>query len=614
MRTGHPVALIEGSVISARRTAASAALAAGLLTADRRPDGLALIGCGLINQQVLRFVAGTLAAPPALTVFDTDPAPGRGVRRGRPDPAAGTADDAGRDRRARRWPRTGWSRSPPPPPSPTSTWPPAGPAAVVLHLSLRDLLPEGLLAARNVVDDADHACREGTSLQLAEQLTGGRDFIHATIGALAGGDVRLPAGDVPVVVSPFGLGVLDLVLAEHVRATAAQRRLGVRVDDFLPVGDATVASAGSSEGVAMTRQPQLPRGAQRRGAVLGLVDRPGPARRLACRGHRGQPRRVPGPDRRDLDRHAAAEPAPAHGRPRPRPDHLIRSHARAPVPRRSTMSIVPPAAPAAAAATQGAGTLSELIARQAALTPSAIAVSGESERLDYAGLDRRANQLGQYLAELGVGPESLVAVNLDRGVDLVVALLGVWRAGAAYLPLDPTHPAERRRWLLADSGAAVLLTRDALRDEATPVPAWSAWTPTGRGSRPARTPRRCRHRPGLAGVRHLHLRVHRRAQGSADHPRGIGNRVAWTIREHGLGPGDRVLQKTSVSFDAARLGVLRPAGQRRHRGARPGRGDRDPPPWSRRSSGTGSPSCRECRRCSVGWSTSPVGPTAPACG
>lgn len=244
MRTGHPVALVEGSVISARRTAASAALAAGLLTADRRPDGLALIGCGLINQQVLRFVAGTLAAPPALTVFDTDrrraeafAETARTLLPGMPTTLAGTAEEAMAAHRLVSIATTATE--------PHLDLAACRPGAVVLHLSLRDLLPEGLLAARNVVDDADHACREGTSLQLAEQLTGGRDFIHATIGALAGGEVRLPADDVPVVVSPFGLGVLDLVLAEHVRATADQRRLGVRVDDFLPVGDATGAFAGS---------------------------------------------------------------------------------------------------------------------------------------------------------------------------------------------------------------------------------------------------------------------------------------------------------------------------------------------------------------------------------
>ncbi|MFG3700668.1 amino acid adenylation domain-containing protein [Micromonospora sp. NPDC047620] len=215
------------------------------------------------------------------------------------------------------------------------------------------------------------------------------------------------------------------------------------------------------------------------------------------------------------------------------------------------MSIVPPAAPAAAAAALGAGTLSELIARQAALTPAATAVRGDTEWLDYAGLDRRANQLGRYLAGLGVGPESLVAVNLDRGVDLVVALLGVWRAGAAYLPLDPTHPAERRRWILADSGADVLLTRAALRDEAAPGRVVCVDTDRARiAAAPATAPVPAPDPDAVAYAIYT--------SGSTGRPKGvlithggIGNRVTWTIREHGLGPADRVLQKTSVSFDAA---------------------------------------------------------------
>ncbi|MFG3700670.1 2,3-diaminopropionate biosynthesis protein SbnB [Micromonospora sp. NPDC047620] len=241
MRTGHPVALVEGSVISARRTAASAALAAGLLTARRRPDGLALIGCGLINQQVLRFVAGTAAPPPALTLFDTDPhraaafaEAARALLPGVPVTPAATAEEAMAAHRMVSIATTATE--------PHLDLDACRPGAVLLHLSLRDLRPEAVLAVRNVVDDPDHVCRERTSLHLAEQLAGGRDFVSATIGQLAGGRVRLPDDDVPVVVSPFGLGVLDLVLAEHVRATAHRRGLGVRVDDFLPVADATVAS------------------------------------------------------------------------------------------------------------------------------------------------------------------------------------------------------------------------------------------------------------------------------------------------------------------------------------------------------------------------------------
>ncbi|MGC5053933.1 amino acid adenylation domain-containing protein [Micromonospora sp. DT48] len=213
------------------------------------------------------------------------------------------------------------------------------------------------------------------------------------------------------------------------------------------------------------------------------------------------------------------------------------------------MSIVPLAMPAAI--TPGTSTLSELVARQAALTPAATAVDGDTGQLDYAELDRRANQLGRYLAGLGVGPETLVAVNLDRGVDLVVALLGIWRAGAAYLPLDPNHPAQRRRWILDDSGAEVLLTLSTLRDEAAPARVVCLDTERSRISAADTTAPVPLPDPESVAYAIYTSGSTGRPKGVLITHRGIANRVTWTIREHGLGPADRVLQKTSVSFDAA---------------------------------------------------------------
>ncbi|MBV9772554.1 MAG: amino acid adenylation domain-containing protein, partial [Gemmatimonadetes bacterium] len=100
----------------------------------------------------------------------------------------------------------------------------------------------------------------------------------------------------------------------------------------------------------------------------------------------------------------------------------------------------------------------ELVARQAARTPDSVAVSAESGSLTFAELERAAGRLASHLRALGVGPEARVGVCLERGVDLVVAVLGVLKAGGAYVPLDPAYPAERLAYTLADSGAAVLLT------------------------------------------------------------------------------------------------------------------------------------------------------------
>src|SRR5262245_5914028 len=108
-----------------------------------------------------------------------------------------------------------------------------------------------------------------------------------------------------------------------------------------------------------------------------------------------------------------------------------------------------------------AATLPQLFAAQAAKTPDAVAVVFEDEQLSYGELELRANQLAHHLRALGVG---VVGVCLERSPALVVALLGILKAGGAYLPLDPGYPRERLSFMLADAGAALLLTQSGLRD------------------------------------------------------------------------------------------------------------------------------------------------------
>ena len=109
------------------------------------------------------------------------------------------------------------------------------PGTVVLHISLRDLTVPALLGAHNLVDDPGHVCRENTSAHLAEQQTGGREFIDASIGALLRGTAQLrPEPGRPLVYSPFGLGVLDLALARFVRDEARRVGSGVLIEGFLP--------------------------------------------------------------------------------------------------------------------------------------------------------------------------------------------------------------------------------------------------------------------------------------------------------------------------------------------------------------------------------------------
>ncbi|MFB9903359.1 non-ribosomal peptide synthetase [Allokutzneria oryzae] len=107
-------------------------------------------------------------------------------------------------------------------------------------------------------------------------------------------------------------------------------------------------------------------------------------------------------------------------------------------------------------------TVPELFTAQVAKTPDAIAVAFEDTELSYAELDERANRLARHLISLGAGPEKFVAIALPRSVDLVVALLAVFQAGAAYLPIDPDYPADRIAFMLEDVAPTLALTTDEL--------------------------------------------------------------------------------------------------------------------------------------------------------
>ena len=98
-------------------------------------------------------------------------------------------------------------------------------------------------------------------------------------------------------------------------------------------------------------------------------------------------------------------------------------------------------------------TLPELFAAQAARTPDAAAVMFEDRVLSYAELDAHANRLAHHLQSLGVGPETIVGLLVERSPEMVVGLIGILKAGGAYLPLDPDYPRERLAFMLADAGA-----------------------------------------------------------------------------------------------------------------------------------------------------------------
>jgi ornithine cyclodeaminase len=233
--TGRVRTIMDGTAISAHRTAASAASAARLLLAGRTPETVGVVGCGPINREIVRYTRRTVPSIRRLLVHDSE-----GDRCARfaasfasDDVIVDTASQMGDVFASADLISFATSAIEPHVPERVVL----EPRHVILHISLRDLQPAQVASARNVVDDADHAFSAHTSLHLAEAATGHREFLTATIGALLaepGGVARMFAG-APAVFGPFGLGILDLAVAEVVEQYCVERDTGTVIADFLAV-------------------------------------------------------------------------------------------------------------------------------------------------------------------------------------------------------------------------------------------------------------------------------------------------------------------------------------------------------------------------------------------
>ena len=214
--TGYPYACLEASIISATRTAASAALAADWLSRGRpRPSRVGFVGVGLIARYIHTFLAGTGWSFDEIGVHDLsiDSAAGfRGYLEQLGTVSRVTVYDSA-EKLIRSSDLVVFATVAAEPHVTDLSWFEHHP--VVLHVSLRDLAPEILLASTNIVDDVEHCLKANTSPHLTEQLTGNRDFLAGTLDEVMTGQVTVPA-DRPVIFSPFGLGVLDLAVGKYV--------------------------------------------------------------------------------------------------------------------------------------------------------------------------------------------------------------------------------------------------------------------------------------------------------------------------------------------------------------------------------------------------------------
>jgi len=231
--TGRLKAIVEGSVISAKRTAASAALAAQVLHRGKVTRA-GLIGTGRINFEIVRFLRAVYPELSHFVAFDLSDERATQFARKCETMFQGVTIELVQDLESVLKSSSLVSFATTALAPYVSDLSVCAPATTILHVSLRDLTTAAILASDNIVDDVDHVCRAETSIHLAEQVTGNRDFVRGSLGEVMNGTApaKKNANDITVF-SPFGLGILDVAIGKFVFDRANALQTGTFLDSFL---------------------------------------------------------------------------------------------------------------------------------------------------------------------------------------------------------------------------------------------------------------------------------------------------------------------------------------------------------------------------------------------
>ena len=202
----------------------------------------------------------------------------------------------------------------------------------------------------------------------------------------------------------------------------------------------------------------------------------------------------------------------------------------------------------------------QLFEEQVELTPDAVAVEFQEQCLSYAELNARANQIAHRLRALGVGPEAVVAICIERSVEMVIALLGILKAGGSYLPLDHSYPKQRLAFMLEDAQPAVLLTHSALRES---LPAGVGQVLELDTERPSlELESQANPASGTTGDNLAYIIY---TSGSTGHPkgvmiehRGLVNYLTWCLKNYGVAEGQGAPIHSPLTFDLTVTGLFAP--------------------------------------------------------